>query len=282
MNVKQLLDSYQNRQFDLPGLGLLKISGGDSTRFLQGQLSCNMNAIASGSGVMGAHCNSQGRIISLFYAAKIHDDFYLIMPKNLLPTAMAALKKYAPFFKSELTDATDSYRMIGTLSSTGHTAADAQITIPTDSNRKILLIKTAEYSLTHTETQHEWQLLDILEGIPSIYAETSARFLPHDINLPALNAICFTKGCFTGQEIIARMHYRGKPKKHLYLGFSTGILAAGDELYLDETPVAEVINCSENVYNDRHALLFTADETAAKQQQLRSRQGNIIEPQLSE
>jgi folate-binding protein YgfZ len=282
MSLKQLLDTYQHRQFDLSGLGLLKINGGDSTRFLQGQLSCNVNAIASGSGVMGAHCNSQGRIISLFYAAKIHDDFYLVMPKNLLPAAMAALKKYAPFFKSELTDASDSYHIIGTLSSTEHASADAQITLPASSNRKILLISAEEYSTTNTETQHEWQMLDILEGIPTIYAETSAKFLPHDINLPTLNAISFTKGCFTGQEIIARMHYRGKPKKHLYLGFSTGILAAGDELYHAETPVAEVIDCSKNVYNDRYALLFTADEATVKQQQLRSKQGNIIEPQLSE
>lgn len=282
MSLNHLLDTYQNRQFDLSELGLLKISGGDSTRFLQGQLSCNMNAIHSGSGIMGAHCNPQGRIISLFYAAKIDNDFYLVMPKNLVPTAMSALKKYAPFFKSELTDAAGSYHIIGTLSSADHPPADAQITLPTPSNRKILLIKAAEFSSTNLETQLEWQLLDILEGIPSIYAETSGKFLPHDLNLPELNAISFTKGCFTGQEIIARMHYRGKPKKHLYMAFSTEILAAGDELYLDETPVAEVIDCSKNVYNDRYALLFTADETSARQPQLRSKTGAIIEPQRSE
>lgn len=282
MSLNHLLETYQNRQFDLSGLGLLKISGGDSARFLQGQLSCNMNAIHSGSGIMGAHCNPQGRIISLFYAAKINDDFYLVMPKNLIPTAMSALKKYAPFFKSELMDDTGSYHIIGTLSSTNDASADAQITLPTPSNRKILLIKAAKYSRTNTETQHEWQLLDILEGIPSIYAETSGKFLPHDLNLPELNAISFTKGCFTGQEIIARMHYRGKPKKHLYTALSTDILVAGDELYLDETPVAEVIDCCKNVYNDRYALLFTSDETSARQQLLRSKSGAIIEPQRSE
>lgn len=268
--------------FSLAPLGLLKISGQNASQLLQGQLSCDMNTITAGSGIMGAHCNPQGRIISLFYIARIQDDFYLVMPQQLITTAHTALKKYAPFFKAELQDATGSYQLFGTFAVNNKCDASVEIALPAHTNRKIIFMPASFQPSPEASDYHEWKLLDMLEGIPAIYPETSGIFLPHDINLPELNGVSFTKGCFTGQEIIARMHYRGKPKKHLYRGISPEILAPGDELFHLENPAATVIDCAQNVYNNGYPFLLMTDEATMMKQQMQTKHGLLIQLQQSE
>lgn len=149
-------------------MGVLKIKGLDAKRFLQGQLTCHMDQIAADKNHLAAHCNPQGRVVSLFYITAQADGYGLMMPERMLAIAMAGLKKYAVFFK---------------------------VTMEIDSS-------TIE--------------VDVPANEPVIYPETSGLFTPHEINLDQLNAISFDKGCYTGQEIIARMHYRGKLKKRMY------------------------------------------------------------------
>lgn len=156
-----------------PHLGLLKVSGTRAKELLQGQLTCDVNEVTSTQIKLGAHCNPQGRIISLFQLFFYQDDYYLQMPRNMIAIALAALKKYAVFFKVELTDASDNVETI------------------------------------------DFPDIKLKNGIGMIYPETSEKFLPHEINLHLQNGISFTKGCYTGQEIIARMQYRGKLKNKL-------------------------------------------------------------------
>src|SRR5690349_5689035 len=146
--------------------GLVKISGSDAKKLLQGQLTCNVDDVTTTNSCLGAHCNPQGRIMSLFRLFLYHDAYYLYLSKRLVPVALSALKKYAAFYKVELTDASDEL---------GH----IQSTIPLE------------------------PYADLQKGIAALYPETSGKFLPHDLNLPELQAVSFTKGCFTGQEIIA-------------------------------------------------------------------------------
>ncbi len=159
--------------------GLLAITGSDSTRLLQGQLTCDVN-LAPGENCWGAHCTPQGRVISLFQLHYTETGFYLQMPATLVPIALAGLKKYAVFFKVTLADVSDHW--------------------PADFPRPAL----------------DWHAQLITQNIPSLLPETSEKFFTHELRLTALNMISFTKGCYTGQEIIARMHYRGKPKHLLY------------------------------------------------------------------
>lgn len=159
-------------------LSLLKISGTDACKFLQGQLTNDVSALTDRQFTLSAHCNPQGRVISLFYLIFLNEVYYLLMPSDILPITLTALKKYAVFFKSALEDTTQEL-----------TNVLAQIGNPS--------------------------LFDIHAGVPRIHPETSGAFLPHDINLDKLGAISFNKGCYTGQEIIARMQYRGKLKKRM-------------------------------------------------------------------
>jgi folate-binding protein YgfZ len=158
--------------------GLLKITGPDAKKFLQGQLTCNLDEVTE-EPRLGAHCNPQGRIISLFRIFLKDENYFLQMPPSMIPIALKALKKYAVFFKVELSDA------------------------------------SSEIKISEKINQQNKQA-EIENGIAEIYPETSEKFLPHELNLPTLGGVSFNKGCFTGQEIIARMQYRGKLKTRLF------------------------------------------------------------------
>lgn len=212
---------------NLVSQGFLKVSGNDAKKLLQGQLTCDLEKITSTHSSLGAHCNPKGRIISFFRIFMIGSDYYLQMPKNLLPLALAALQKYAVFYKVTLTDASTSLQKIGFKS--------AQFEKNSPLFHDLLLIEVSEnrYEIIGQPTSIEkvwetleesleivsediWKYFDICSKIPAIYPETSEKFLPHDLQLPLLNAVSFEKGCFTGQEIVARMQYLGKLKNHLH------------------------------------------------------------------
>jgi hypothetical protein len=234
--------------FPLPTLGVLKITGQGATALLQGQLTCEIKNISSTQGSLGAHCNPQGRVISLFYLSFLHDAYYLFMPHEMLLTATTALKKYAVFYQVQFTDASDQYKVAGIVGAqhcflSPEKIALMTIPLPTNLSRQLIAGETQimQQLIAQSATrctaasiavvdsaprlssasleqpiQSDWKLLDIKERIPTIYQATSGKFLPNELNLPALSAVSFEKGCYTGQEIIARMHYRGKGKSHLY------------------------------------------------------------------
>lgn len=217
---------------ELSNTGLVKVSGIDAKKFLQGQLTCNLETITAEISSMGAHCNPQGRVISLFHLFLFQQSYYLLMPARMIPIAIKALKKYAIFFKAEISDASNEINQL----------------------------------LHHfPEKMPLSQQQNILEKIPALYPETSEKFLPHEINLIALNAVSFEKGCYTGQEIIARMHYRGKLKSQLYrAAVSTSTPPQpGQDIYSAQVaklkPCGILVDAYHDVCNNKYLILFIAN-----------------------
>ena len=264
---------------ELPNIGLIKIQGKDAKKFLQGQLTCNVELLTPTKSCMGAHCTPQGRVISLFYLLFLEDAYYLLMQKSMVAIAISALKKYAVFFNTDITDASHTRRTIGCdLSELSHEQLPSvgYISISPTSKRysitgaanDIQSIWDALSKQTTVTTANQWQHQQIDEGIPDIYPETSGKFLPHEINLDKLNAIHFDKGCYTGQEIIARMHYRGKLKTRLYQATITSDtrLQRGADIYtLHEdkiNPCGMIVDlCEENTTMiNQHHLLIVCNE----------------------
>ncbi len=264
---------------DLSPLGLLKVSGPDAKRFLQGQFTCNLDEISVTHSTLGAHCNPQGRIISLFRIFLYHDDYYLQMPKELIPTACTALKKYAIFFKVLLSDATDTVFQLG-WNGRGWKRSlilphqiNEQMThedvtmIKLSESRYLMLARTPDalpssmFTTKHFHSFQSWKKQDLAEGIASIYPESSEKFLPHDINLPHLNGVSFNKGCYTGQEIIARMQYRGKLKYQLVRAHvnTTLKLARGGDLYVENKPCGTIVDYALLTKNSYDLLIITQD-----------------------
>lgn len=172
----------------LPDRGLIKVSGLAAEKFLQGQLTCDVNVAKETFGCLGAHCNVKGRILFTFRLMYFEEIYWLSLPKSQVEMAMQSLKKYAVFSKVIIEEAYD------------------QATIEQIKNY-----------FPAQETEQVNKLSLIQNGIAEIYPETCGQFTPHEINYHQLNAVSFDKGCYIGQEIVARMHYLGKLKTALTL-----------------------------------------------------------------
>lgn len=180
----------------------IAINGIDATTFLQGQLICDVHNLTKTLGIFSACCDSKGRIISNFYIFQQGQNYYLLLPKLMVPFTLGHLKKYSVFYKVELTSVDD-------------------IT-PLKTGIKINKIN-----------ENTWHQLNIEIGLVWIYPQTTSKLIPQMINLHKLeSALSLKKGCYIGQEVIARTHYLGKLKRHLYRAnvLSQNLPTPGDEL----------------------------------------------------
>ncbi|MDF2939634.1 MAG: ygfZ [Gammaproteobacteria bacterium] len=204
----------------------IKISGPDARKFLQGQLSCDINEITPTQSRLAAHCNAKGRMISLGRVYQYQDSIYFAVPQSIAKAALDHLKHYAMFSKVSFVEKE--------LQSIGIIGQNAKAMIEPHLNENLLLIELSgrleiigpsdkldelaqklNFSLSDDNTL--WEIADIQDGLAFLSPETVGKFLPHDINLPLLNGVSFNKGCYIGQEIIARMQFLGKLKTKLVL-----------------------------------------------------------------
>lgn len=221
----------------LSGYSLLRISGGNAKAFLQGQLTCDLESILPGKSTLAAHCNPQGRIISLFYLALYKDDYYLLLPKTMLELTTKALKKYAVFFNVTIGDASDHFNIKGS-DLIPQSDADKIIIPVSPSHTRSYILEHHDHSQRHSiDFENQWKIKNITEKLPVIYPATSAKLLPQELDLETVGAVSYDKGCYTGQEIIARIHYRGNVKSGLYQAEiqSSVPVEAGAMIFTNET-----------------------------------------------
>jgi folate-binding protein YgfZ len=227
----------------LSSYSLIEVSGTAATSFLQGQLTCDINLLSNKSS-LAAHCNTKGRVRTLYRVFQQDTRFYLRCPKSLLKKALENLNFYARFSKVSLSPI-ENYVGFGiivpiteiqslpfpTLEVNALCDIDGYTMLRVPGNNgynryEIYSLANNNQTLQHPSLmqswlsglpclpEQDWALSEILAGIPEIFPETTEQFLPHYIGLPQLGAISFTKGCYIGQEIIARMEYRSKDKKY--------------------------------------------------------------------
>ncbi len=222
-----------NNKFFIPleEWGLLTVTGEDSEAFLQGQLTCDVKKANAEVLLLGARCNPKGRVEASFQLWKKNTTFYLSLPKRIIASLQATLQKYILFSKVTLTDETEKYWGLAlsmeaaallckkfssksNLIQFKEKAYPAILWLPIENKQDAqILLESQAFQRTPTT---QWQALAIEQQISYILPETHGKLTPHDLNYPEIGAISFDKGCYCGQEIIARMHYRGKPKQHLY------------------------------------------------------------------
>ena len=219
--------------------GFIKLSGPDSEKFLQGQVTCDLTQLDTQSCLNGAHLPPKGRIIFLFSITRDSQGALLLETNpSVIELAMASFKKYSVFFKTEITEVTDQF--VSVLVS-GPNADTIINKIDADTSR-LIGIDTYSLSIRAERTQAclskvsgelipagqgYSDLLRIRSGTADVTAESSDSFIVQMINLDAQNYISFKKGCYTGQEIVARAHYRGTVKRRMYiLNLATSTLPA--------------------------------------------------------
>jgi folate-binding protein YgfZ len=219
--------------------GVLAVRGVDAGKFLQGQLTCNLDYLSAGKATLGARCTQKGRMQSSFRILLEGDGVVLAMASELIEAQLLDLKKYAVFSKSKLTDESAAWVRFGlhdadaALSSLGldlpqDTDAVARandlIAIRVSPARAELWVRAEQASELHSRlvallpegSLNDWLLGQIRAGIGQVFAQTREEFIPQMINLQAVGGVSFKKGCYTGQEIVARMQYLGKLKRRLY------------------------------------------------------------------
>jgi folate-binding protein YgfZ len=187
----------------LPALGAIRALGPDAVKFLQGQVSNDVALLRPGESQLAGLHNPQGRVIALLQLVMITPDEVLaILPRELAAPATARLSKYTLRAKVKITDASSE---------------DWPSRLPAAARSAI-------------ERSSGGTLAAIAAGLPQVYAATSEQFVAQMINLDVLGGISFTKGCYTGQEVIARAHYRGRVKRRMqrFRTATAATLAPGD------------------------------------------------------
>ncbi len=227
--------------YDLSCNGLIAVSGSDSVAFLQGQLTNDIKLLAQGAQWNG-YCTAKGRLLALFYSFTINDVIYLQCPRELIPELIKRLRMFVLRSKVLIEDASERLVAMGlasaelashiaALPATAHQSAQAhdgtliRLADAGHQQRALFLIDSALASASwqafstsfSPASTTDWEALEIQAGVPQVYAATKEQFVPQMINLDALNGINFKKGCYTGQEIVARTHYLGKVKRRTLL-----------------------------------------------------------------
>ncbi|MDG6897417.1 hypothetical protein A6A19_05320 [Actinobacillus delphinicola] len=203
--------------FQLP-ITLVRISGVDSEKFLQGQLTCDVVNLKANTQTLTAHCDAKGKVQTIFRLYRQDEQtFYALIHNELLESSLKDLNKYAIF--SKVTFETLDWQILGWQPENNATRPDFP------QNFCFNLADGREFIVCETvQTNHDfadyalWKIADIKAGIPLLSPESQNEFIPQAMNLQDIeNAICFTKGCYIGQETIARAKYRGINKRAMYI-----------------------------------------------------------------
>jgi len=268
--------------------GILAVRGPDAGKFLQGQITCNITYLGTSGSSLGARCTPKGRMLSSFRIVSVADGFLLAMSQELLAPQLAELQKYAVFSKAKLSDESAAWVRFGlsgadtALQAIGlDLAAEADSVTGNDSLLAIRLsdgraelwapAEQAEPLRARLSEQlreaslNDWLLAQIRAGIGQVTGTTRELFIPQMINLQAVGGVSFKKGCYTGQEIVARMQYLGKLKRRLYRlrVASEQPPAPGSELFspVHRSAVGEVVLAAAS--EDGVELLAVLQEDAA-------------------
>jgi tRNA-modifying protein YgfZ len=198
------------------GLGVLAFRGPDAARFLQGQLSADVEKLASGASVLAGLHNPQGRAIALLTLARISpEDIFAVLPRELVRDVGALLQKFV--FRAKVRIEEPPLHVLGAAA-----GADPHGSYAFAWGDRQLLLAPAGRDLPRSADASRWNLDDVRQGLPQVYAATREQFVAQMLNLDLLGAVAFDKGCYTGQEVIARAHYRGRVKRRLQRWLNAG------------------------------------------------------------
>jgi folate-binding protein YgfZ len=282
----------------LSHIDFVQITGPESKKFLQGQVSCNMDLLSPEKSLSGALCNLKGRVIADFRAIQAGDAIWLQTEIGMGQHLIDVLAKYIVFSKAEISLVSLAGKVIGLFSENGDesfagllddlsleslpdqdnaavcredciviklpAAQSRYQVISLSENTEALLAKILMQAESATEA--EWDMLDIEMGIVHIHQQDSEQFTPQLLNYDVSGVIDFKKGCYTGQEIVARMFYRTTAKKRLYLLSSSTRVSATDSVIYNEEGVektAEILRCSDALVSPTKTLILAILGTQA-------------------
>lgn len=245
---------------ELSHLGLISVVGEDRVPFLQGQLTNDIRQLSPTHSQLAAYCTPKGRMLTILRLIDTGEQLLLQLPRELLPSVLRRLGMFVIRSRVGLRDASDDWVRMGLAGDCARERLAASFAeLPTEPNGvsrqgDVLLLRhpgpTPRYEIlgpvgdllslwrrfaaqaVPSNAAH-WAWFDIRAGIPNLLAQNVEAFVPQMTNLQLVDGVSFTKGCYAGQEVVARMQYLGKLKRRMYLAHVDGEKApqAGDELF---------------------------------------------------
>jgi len=271
-----------NPKIKINNLDVIIIEGKDAEVFLQGQITNDIKLTKDEEkAIYAGYCSPKGRLIAFFLIIKAWDKYFLFCPTSISDEISKKLSMYVLRSKVVIEKApgnTSYFNFYGgtkveekfkkiwgdvpyptkIMETTQHpneqnTTGLLSITKLAGENGRFLVLGEDEtinmlhdevFQNTDTLDGESWNASDIEAKIPNIFKETQDKFIPQSLNLDLIDAINFKKGCYTGQEIVARTHYLGKPKRRMYLGSinTKKSPSLGDEITVEGENVGQIIN----------------------------------------
>jgi hypothetical protein len=239
----------------LSQLSIVEIKGEDSNDFLQNLLTNDVNQLTLNQAQLTAFCNPKGRIIILFWLIKTQNNhFFALLPED---TAAIFQRRLSMFILRSKVTIDDKSADHVALAIQGDTQAVELISNSTQLNSQFAILEQDKATETIQQLQAEghqlcdantWETLLITAGIPSVFADSSEAFTPQQINLELLGGVSFQKGCYPGQEVVARLHYLGSPSRRLFLAKYEGEIPDANSLVTNEqnSTVGHVVSASND------------------------------------
>ncbi len=275
------LDVLATRCVDLNHMTSMQLVGPDATTFLQGYLTCDTESLDPTHALLGAFCNIKGRVIADTTVLLTRDSPTLVMHASLREKVVTSLHKYLAFSRSKFASEDAAPILIGIVNPSDTTLPTQPLTVspfrggwavamPGESHRVLLMLDAdaaastwLEYAArTETTDASVWDLIDVRSSIAHVCAATSETFLPQMLDYDQFGAVNFTKGCYLGQEIVARTQHLGRPKRHLHKLTWNGDLApsVGEPLTApDGGRAGTLVNVASNGTNIGEALAVLND-----------------------
>ncbi len=251
----------------LRSLSVVAVTGRDARTFLQGQLTSDLLALDRHPGMLAAACNRQGRVLAVLRLAARDDAVLLVLPRGMAPLLVAHLSRFVLRAAVAFEDRADAvHGLLGAPPALQSAAAAAGLTVMVAGPERTLLVagrSAADAMLADARpaTPGDWEAASIGDGEPLIFPETSGLWVPQMINLDLLGAVSFGKGCYLGQEIVARAQHLGRIKRRMlrYTGPAGAAPAPGQALYAGDEPAAQVVRSCERDGTHCLAVIGLAD-----------------------
>ena len=252
--IIQSMQTKLNGIARLGHLGVIRVEGADAASFLHNQLTQDFSLLALSQARLAAYCSAQGRMLSSFYGFKrSQTEVLLVCSLDLLAPTIQRLSRFVLRAKVRLSDASADYKLCGlageVLDAVAGTsqapwskldidAASLISLYPADGVRRALWLAPVAQPTPSGEniSTEDWALSEVHSGIALVSAVISDLFVPQMLNYESVGGVSFKKGCYPGQEVVARSQFRGTLKRRAFAAHSSTPMKAGDEVFQDADP----------------------------------------------
>ena len=230
----------------LPHLGVIRAQGEDAAKFLHGQLTQDFVLLGLGEARLAGFCSAKGRLLSSFVGFKqAPDDILLVCSRDVLPATLKRLSMFVMRAKARLSDASETFQVWGLVGSaapkqaqlwskTGEADGAQTVQIyPADGVERALWVAPTGLTPPAGERLPEalWHWLEVRSGVANITQPIVEAFVPQMLNYESVGGVNFKKGCYPGQEVVARSQFRGTLKRRAYLVHSAEALSVGQDVF---------------------------------------------------